>query len=105
MAYWPSVPGPLVQGGAEPQGNSLCWLPPAAAYSHSASLGRKPPSQMQKAYASHQFSQLIGRFSWLPADSVNVELGPQERRLVLVGQTLASSVASQPVSKVPPPKL
>jgi hypothetical protein len=64
-----------------PHGYSRCWLPPAAAYSHSASLGKNPPSQMQKAYDSYQVTQLIGRFSWLPAGSVHVLNGPHEPRL------------------------
>ena len=69
------VPGHVVPGVVLPHGYSRCWLPPAAAYSHSASLGRKPPSQMQNAYASYQFTQLIGRFSWLPAVAVHVAYG------------------------------
>ena len=53
-------------GSAEPHGYSRCSSPPAAAYSHSASLGRKPPSQMQNAYASYQSTQLIGNVSFGP---------------------------------------
>src|ERR1035441_4051543 len=63
MAYWQPVPGQAVPGAVLPHGYSFSWLPPAAAYSHSASLGRNPPSQMQNAADSHQFTQLIGRFS------------------------------------------
>src|SRR5271154_6080857 len=102
MAYWQPVPGQAVPGAVEPHGYTSCSLPPAAGYSHSASLGRKPPSQMQNAYASYQFTQLIGRFSWLPPEvAVHVEYGEQEVRFAVVGSTsvaLFQSVASQPVS-------
>jgi hypothetical protein len=53
---------------------------------------------MQKAYDSHQFTQLIGRFSWLPAESVQVEKGEHAARLVLVGAMLLSSAGPHPGS-------
>jgi len=56
---------------------------------------------MQKAYASYQLTQLIGRFSWLPAEVVHVEDGEHEARLVSVGSTSVvsfQSAASQPGS-------
>jgi hypothetical protein len=34
---------------------------------------------MQKAKASYQFTQFIGRFSWLPTDGVHVEYAEQSR--------------------------
>jgi hypothetical protein len=86
-----------VPGAVEPHGYSRCWLPPAAAYSHSASLGKNPPSQMQKAYASYQFTQVIGRFSWLPNVLVHVD-GEQEPRFVSVGAMLLLSEVRHPVS-------
>src|SRR5579863_4885511 len=103
MAYWQPVPGHAVPGEVEPQGYSRCWLPPAAAYSHSASLGRNPPSQMQKAYASCHVTQLIGRFSWLAAVFVQVAklvLGSHTAldRLPSVGATLPLSDVTHPVS-------
>src|SRR5580658_3350719 len=85
-----------------PHGYSRCSLPPAAAYSHSVSLGRNPPSQMQKAYASHQFTQLIGRFSWLPAVFVQISNGGLQARLAFVGAMLLSSLATHPGSYVTP---
>src|ERR1035438_1634755 len=97
MAYWFVVPG-----GVSPHGYGRCWLPPAAAYSHSASLGRKPPSQMQNAYDSHQLTQLIGRFSLAPAEAVHVwsmaASASAQARLAFVGATLLSSAASHPGS-------
>src|SRR5580692_1192711 len=103
MAYSLPVPGAIA-----PHGYSRCWLPPAAAYSHSASLGRNPPSQMQNAYASYQFTQLIGRFSFSPTEVVHVENAgwggsESQARLPLVGATLSSSDATHPVSCVAPP--
>src|SRR5271167_2270053 len=80
MAYWFAVPGAV-----DPHGYSRCWLPPAAAYSHSASLGRNPPSQMQNAYASYQVTQFIGRFSFPAAVPVHVVEAPHDDRLPLVG--------------------
>src|SRR5579863_3702648 len=100
MAYWQPVPGHAVPGEVEPQGYSRCWLPPAAAYAHSASLGRNPPSQMQKAYASCQVRQLIGRFSCEPAVAVHVEKGGRQSRFESVGAMLASSDACHPGSKL-----
>src|SRR5271165_1588731 len=82
MAYWLLAPGSVA-----PHGYSRCWLPPAAAYSHSASLGRNPPSQMQNAYASHQFTKFTGRFA-LPLDGA-------------LGAMLPSSAVAQPGSKPP----
>src|SRR5580704_15894982 len=100
MAYWLAVPGSV-----KPHGYSRCWLPPAAAYSHSASLGRKPPSQMQNAYASNQFTQLIGSRSLLPADGVHVAYAwalvgshTASDRLLLVGAMSPLSVTTQPGS-------
>ena len=55
-----------------PHGNLRSSAPATAAYSHSASLGRKPPSQMQNAASSYQFSQLMGRFSLAPGALVHV---------------------------------
>src|SRR5258708_1095313 len=93
MAYWFAVPGAV-----DPQGYSRSGSPPAAAYSHSASLGRNPPSQMQKAYASYQFKQSMGRPSWLPGVLVHVELYPQNWRFASFAPISALSDASQPVS-------
>src|SRR5580698_6082141 len=92
----------MVPGSADPQGYSRCWLPPAAAYSHSASLGRNPPSQIQNAYASYQVSQLSGRFSPSLAEGVHVaKLGSSQpvTRSAVVGATLLSSDAIQPRSE------
>src|SRR5580692_10986691 len=101
MAYAFAVPG-----GAAPQAYSSCWLPPAA-YSHSAWLGKKPPSQMQNAYASAQFTQLIGRFSLPPIALVHVGYGslpPQPVvRFAVVGSRFALSDATQPGSYVSAP--
>src|SRR6185369_948029 len=44
-----------------------CSPPPDAAYSHSASVGRRPPSQAQNANASYQLTQFIGMRSFVPA--------------------------------------
>src|SRR5580700_9553828 len=96
MAYPLPVPGAAV-----PHGYSRCWLPPAAVYSHSDSLGRNPPSQMQNAYASYQSMQLIGRFSRLPTEFVHVLSAGPHARLVLVGAMLPLSDVTQPVSKLP----
>jgi len=54
---------------------------------------------MQKAYASYQLVQLVGRFSWPLGVLVQVEYGLHESRLASVGLMLAVSVATQPVSK------
>src|SRR5512138_3653189 len=62
----------LLPGEVSPHGNLRCSLPPAAAYTYSASLARKPPSQMQKAYASYQLMQFMGNFSLLPTSPVQV---------------------------------
>jgi hypothetical protein len=64
---------------------------------------------MQKAYASYQVTQLIGRFSWLAGRGVHVlEFKVlkwlNEPRLASVGSTsvaLFQFAASQPVSYVP----
>src|ERR1019366_4678527 len=101
MAYWQPVPGHAVPGAVLPHGYSRSWLPPAAAYSHSASLGKNPPSQMQNAYDSHQFTQFIGRFSLLLADVVHVAKLASHARLVFVGAMLLSSAVTPPVSYVP----
>jgi hypothetical protein len=109
IAYWFSVMSLL-----EPHGELFCRLPPAAAYSSSASLGRKPPSQMQNAYASYHVTQLIGRFSLLAADAVHVAgktgyvPGAHTRfrpRLTFVGSTyvVLFHVASHPVSYITAP--
>src|SRR5271165_3924941 len=100
MAYWLLAPGSVA-----PHGYSRCWSPPAAAYSHSASLGRNPPSQMQNAYASYQFTHAMGRFSCGPATGVHVDhvsnpLSGVHARLTSLGATLTSSDATQPSSKV-----
>jgi hypothetical protein len=63
---------------------------------------------MQNAYASYQFTQLMGRFSLLAAVAVHVLAGLaglHEPRLASVGSmsvVLFQSVASQPVSYPPP---
>ena len=41
-----------------PQGNTRCSEPPCAAKLHSASVGRRPPSQMQNAISTCQGMQL-----------------------------------------------
>src|ERR1700689_3724488 len=92
--YWFVAPGAAV-----PHGYSCCSAPPAPAYSHSASLGRKPPSQMQKAYASNQFSQTMGSFSLTPGIVVHVAFLGSHSRFVSVGATLALSAVTQPGSK------
>jgi hypothetical protein len=53
---------------------------------------------MQNAYDSHQFTQLIGRFSWLPAAFVHVSYGGSHARLASVGAMLLSSDTAQPGS-------
>ena len=53
---------------------------------------------MQKAYASYQFRQSMGRLSWLPAVVVHVELVPQKWRFASVGAMLTSSDANHPSS-------
>src|ERR1039458_7630350 len=98
MAYWQPVPGHAVPGAVLPHGYSFSWLPPAAAYSHSASLGRNPPSQMQNAADSHQFTQLIGRFSCVLAVFVQVSYPDWHARLPFVGAMLLLSDVTQPVS-------
>ena len=74
--------------------------PPDAASSHSASVGRNPPSQMQNAYASYHVTQLIAFCSFVPIDGVHVadasHASAVSQALVLPGQP-----ASQPGS-VPP---
>src|SRR4051794_31100938 len=40
--------------------------PPAAAYSHSASVGNRPLSHAQNANASYQLTQFIGSRSFIP---------------------------------------
>src|SRR5258708_5937652 len=59
---------------------------------------------MQNAYASYQFTQLIGRFSLLTTEGVHVAHADAQTstRLVLVGATLLLSDASQPGSYVAP---
>jgi hypothetical protein len=47
-------------GSADPHGYFRSSLPPAAAYSHSASVGNQPPSQAQNADASYQVTPFIG---------------------------------------------
>src|SRR5580658_3028528 len=100
MAYALAVPGSVA-----PHGYSRCSFPPAAAYSHSAALGKKPRSQIQNAYASYQFTQSIGRFSCVPAMGVQVLNGgpgqndpPTPARLVSVGVMWTSSGATHPGS-------
>ena len=44
----------VASGAASPQGYVRCSVPPAAAKFHSASVGSRPPSQMQNANASYQ---------------------------------------------------
>src|ERR1700689_4729114 len=104
MAYSQPVRGQTVPGPVEPHGYSRCWLPPAAAYSHSASLGKNPPSQMQNAYAAYQFTQLMGRFSCDPGEVVHVvglssASGTQvTARSSVDSMMFASSEATQPDS-------
>ena len=57
---------------AFPHGYSRLSAPPAAASSHSASMGSVPPSQMQNANASYQLAQVMGRPSFVPGTSVHV---------------------------------
>src|SRR6185295_8576809 len=52
-------------GAENPVGYKRPAAPPAAANSHSASVGRRPPSQMQNASASYQVTQAMGLFSVL----------------------------------------
>src|SRR5262245_3234456 len=47
---------------ASPHGYGRFWAPPAAAYSHSASVGKRPPSQAQNAKATNQLKHSIGWF-------------------------------------------
>src|SRR3569832_2867906 len=65
--YW------RVQSAAWGNGNSLCSLPPTAASSHSASVGRRPPSQILNACASAQLTWTLGKSSFAPTPSVHVE--------------------------------
>src|SRR5215470_15554438 len=95
----------MFAGSVEPHGYWRCSLPPAAAYCHSTSLGRKPPSQMQNAYASHQFTQLTGRFSLAPGAFVQVWKIELQARFAFVGATLALSAVDHPVSYVVPEEL
>jgi hypothetical protein len=54
---------------------------------------------MQNAYDSHQFTQLMGKVSWLPAVVVQVLFGVQLPRFASVGAISEfQSVASHPVS-------
>src|SRR5271155_1405990 len=54
---------------------------------------------MQNAYDSHQLTQLMGKFSLLPAASVQVDAQDESQsRFAAVGVTLTSSVAIQPGS-------
>ena len=62
------------RGALLPHGYTRCAAPPAAANSHSASVGSRPPSHTQNAKASYQFTQLIGSFSMLPTVSDHVAL-------------------------------
>src|SRR5450631_2600188 len=88
----------VVPGSVQPHGYCRCWLPPAAAYSRSDSLGRNPPSQMQNAYDSHHVTQLMGSFSLVPADAVHVASFGAHAKLASVGATWASSDVTQPIS-------
>ena len=58
-------------------------VPQAAAYSHSASVGRRPPSQTQNANAWNQVTQLRAYASLLPGVSVQVA-NPGESGTVVV---------------------
>src|SRR5262249_27121966 len=98
MAYWFIVPGAVI-----PHGYCRCSLPPAAAYSHSASLGRKPPSQMQNAYASYQFTQLIGRFSRPPVADASEPGGPASKHPPPVTWNCAGGASAKSLFPGPPP--
>jgi|GEM_PF-3469363 len=50
-----------------PQGRERCSVPPCAAKARSTSVGRKPPSQLQKAYRAYQDRWFCGRRSLPPA--------------------------------------
>src|ERR1041384_7251131 len=103
----------------EPQGYWRCSSPPAAAKRHSASLGKKPPSQMQKAYDSHQFKHAIGKSSFSPASSVQVpyllhlsavfhcaaELAPLGMRVFQAASQPGSNEPDMPLSARPLPPL
>jgi hypothetical protein len=59
---------------------------------------------MQNAYASGHTTQLIGRFSWAPADAVHVAeslSGELQVKLEVVGAKLLSSDAAHPASNAP----
>src|SRR5262245_18136146 len=49
------------QGYSAPQGYRSPSFPPRAAYSHSASVGRRPPDHVQNAAASSQLRLWAGR--------------------------------------------
>src|SRR5450755_1778125 len=49
--------------GVLPQGYARSSEPPSAAYSHSASVGKRPPSHAQNANASNQLTQFMGSVS------------------------------------------
>jgi uncharacterized protein YukE len=53
---------------------------------------------MQKAYASYQLTQLIGRFSSLLGKMLQVWKGESHPRFAFVGAIRSSSEAIQPVS-------
>src|SRR5689334_19996262 len=69
---WQSKLASVASGAADPQGNWRFSVPPAAAYSHSASVGSRPPSHAQKANATNQLRQLMGRSSLGPGSLVQV---------------------------------
>src|ERR1039457_4650782 len=94
MAYAGEVGGSVL-----PHGNTRCWHPAAVANSNSFSLGRNPPSQMQKAYASGQLTQFMGRFSFWPGALVQVANCGSQARLPEV--RLLSSPESHPGSNKP----
>src|SRR5262245_5456362 len=57
---------------------------------------------MQNAYASHQFTQLMGRFSRPAGAAVHVLAAPHDVRFATVGARLPSSAATHPFSCATP---
>jgi hypothetical protein len=57
----------VVSPSGTEHGYARCSLPPTEANSHSASVGKYPPSQMQNAIASYQLTQFIALSSLAPA--------------------------------------
>lgn len=72
-------------GDVAPQGKRRLSSPARAAYSHSASVGSRPPSQMQKAYASYQLTVhrllIAARRARCPYSSATLGKQPSPRRV------------------------